>query len=134
MKRIAPLLLLALLAAGCGHKTGAKNLAQTTSTGSEATAVQILQLEAAPGALRFNVKILKSVSTHVELVMTNGSTIQHDIAIKGHGVDKKGAIVGQGKKSTVTATLKPGTYVFYCSVDGHEAAGMRGQLIVGAPA
>ena len=49
MKRIAPLLLLALLAAGCGHKTGAKNLAQTTSTGSEATAVQILQLEAAPG-------------------------------------------------------------------------------------
>ena len=46
MKRIGPLLLLALLVAGCGHKTGAKNLVQTTSTGSAATAVQIVQLEA----------------------------------------------------------------------------------------
>ena len=35
-----------------------------------------------------------------------------------------------GGTSTVTATLKPGTYTFYCSVDGHEAAGMKGTLTV----
>ena len=41
-----------------------------------------------------------------------------------------GAVVGQGGTSTVTAKLKPGTYTFYCSVDGHEAAGMKGTLTV----
>ncbi len=133
MKQIALLVLVALLAAGCGNKSGAKTLAQTTSTPSAATASQILQLEAAPGVLKFNVKVLKSVSTKVELVMTNGSKLNHDIAIKGNGIDEKGAVVGQGDKSTVVATLKPGTYEFYCSVDGHEAAGMKGTLIVGAP-
>jgi uncharacterized cupredoxin-like copper-binding protein len=30
----------------------------------------------------------------------------------------------------VTAKLKKGTYVFYCSVPGHEQAGMKGKLIV----
>jgi len=30
----------------------------------------------------------------------------------------------------VTLTLKPGTYTFYCSVDGHEAAGMKGTLTI----
>ena len=32
--------------------------------------------------------------------------------------------------STVSANVKPGSYVFYCSVDGHAAAGMRGVLTV----
>jgi plastocyanin len=66
--------------------------------------------------------------------MTNRGPLEHDVAIKGNGVDEKGQVVGQGGKSTVTADLKPGTYTFYCSVDGHEAAGMKGTLIVGAPA
>ena len=30
----------------------------------------------------------------------------------------------------MTVTLKKGTYTFYCPVDGHEAAGMKGKLIV----
>ncbi len=29
-----------------------------------------------------------------------------------------------------TLTLMKGTYVFYCSVPGHEAAGMKGKLTV----
>ena len=41
-----------------------------------------------------------------------------------------GAIVTNGGTSTVTATLKAGTYEFYCSVDGHEAAGMKGTLTI----
>jgi plastocyanin len=56
--------------------------------------------------------------------------LKHDVAIKGKGVSKKGKIVGLGGVSTVSATLKPGKYVFYCTVPGHEAAGMKGTLIV----
>jgi uncharacterized cupredoxin-like copper-binding protein len=39
-------------------------------------------------------------------------------------------VVQNGGTSTVSETLKPGTYTFYCSVDGHEAAGMKGTLTV----
>jgi len=30
----------------------------------------------------------------------------------------------------VTATLKKGRYEFYCSVPGHEQAGMKGTLTI----
>jgi uncharacterized cupredoxin-like copper-binding protein len=30
----------------------------------------------------------------------------------------------------VRATVKSGTYTFYCSVPGHEAGGMKGTLTV----
>ena len=36
----------------------------------------------------------------------------------------------QGGTRTLTLTLPPGTYTFYCSVPGHEAAGMKGTLTV----
>jgi len=49
------------------------------------------------------------------------------IAIKGKS---KGKTVKKGGTSTVTATLKKGTYTFYCPVPGHEAGGMKGKLIV----
>jgi uncharacterized cupredoxin-like copper-binding protein len=42
----------------------------------------------------------------------------------------KGKIVPKGATSTVSAKLKRGTYVFYCTVPGHEAAGMKGTLTI----
>jgi uncharacterized cupredoxin-like copper-binding protein len=56
--------------------------------------------------------------------------VQHAIGVRGNGVDQKGAAVGQGSDSKITVTLKPGKYTFYCPVDGHEAAGMKGTLTV----
>jgi plastocyanin len=62
--------------------------------------------------------------------MKNASSVPHDIAIRGSGVSQVGKVVQNGGTSTVSETLKPGTYTFYCSVDGHEAAGMKGTLTV----
>jgi uncharacterized cupredoxin-like copper-binding protein len=45
-------------------------------------------------------------------------------------VDKDGPTVGMGSTSTVTVTLKPGKYTFYCPVPGHKAGGMMGTLTV----
>jgi uncharacterized cupredoxin-like copper-binding protein len=61
--------------------------------------------------------------------MQNKSSVPHDIAIKG-AVNQVGPVVSGGGVSTVTTTLAPGTYEFYCSVPGHEQAGMKGTLTV----
>jgi plastocyanin len=88
-----------------------------------------LKLSADKTKLAYSKKTLKAKPGKVTITMTNPSPLQHDIAIKG-GANAKGAVVGQGGKSTVTVTLKPGKYTFYCSVDSHESAGMNGELDV----
>ena len=52
----------------------------------------------------------------------------HDIAIKGGAA--RAQVVQGGKTSKITANLKPGSYTFYCTVPGHEQAGMKGTLTV----
>jgi plastocyanin len=100
----------------------------TTETPSKATT---LKLEADPGGdLSFNKKTLAAPAGKVTIDMKNPAPVQHNVAIKGDGADETGEVVSSGGTSTVTADLQAGTYTFYCSVDGHEAAGMKGTLTV----
>ena len=92
---------------------------------------QTLSLSADPGgALKFDKSDLSAKAGKVTIVMKNPSSLPHAIAIEGKGVDKDGTTVGNGGTSTVSVTLKPGTYEFYCPVDGHKQAGMEGHLTV----
>jgi plastocyanin len=98
-----------------------------------ASSAKTLKLSAdAKGKLKFSTTKLTTTHGKVTLVMTNpgGSGKPHAIAVEGKGVDKDGKVASPGKTSTVTATLKKGTYQFYCPVDGHRAAGMKGTLVV----
>jgi len=61
--------------------------------------------------------------------MPNKSSLGHDIGLKGVS-GAQGKVVPQGGTSTFTVTLKPGKYTYFCSVPGHEAAGMKGTLTV----
>jgi plastocyanin len=112
-------------------------------TGALATAVQAvsqkpvsekagtLEIDADPtGQLKFLASSASGTAGKITLRMKNASSVPHDIAVKGNGVGQVGPIVSGGGTSTVTTTLKPGTYTFYCSVDGHEAAGMKGTLTI----
>jgi plastocyanin len=113
----------------------ASSTAPTTSSTSAAAAPATgggsdVHLAAVPGKLAFNTKALKAKAGTVTITMANPSTFPHGIAIEGKGVDKDGKVVGHGATSTVTASLKPGTYTFYCPVPGHRAAGMVGTLTV----
>ncbi len=95
-----------------------------------ATSSTTLKLTALPTGLKFDVKTLTAPHGTITFVMTNHSPLKHDIAVKGNGVHAKGKVVGKGGVSTLTVTLKKGTYEFYCSVPGHEAGGMKGTLTV----
>jgi plastocyanin len=133
MKRIAILSLIAVFAAvGCG---GSSNSSSSSGTGAPATTTSgggggtQLALAADPSQLKFDKSQLNAPAGKVTITMTNPSPLQHDVSLKG-GVSVQGNVVGQGGKSVASADLKPGQYTFYCSVDGHEAAGMTGTLTV----
>jgi plastocyanin len=56
----------------------------------------------------------------------NQGQIQHDLTIDGNGV--KGAktpLIAAGKSAELAVDLKAGQYTFFCSVPGHEQAGMK---------
>jgi plastocyanin len=95
-------------------------------------ALTTLKISADPnGAMRYDKKTLRARPGPVTIVMTNPSVLPHDVAIKGKGIKTvKGKVVLEGGTSRVTAMLGKGTYRFFCSVPGHEAAGMWGTLVV----
>lgn len=150
--RIVPLAAFAIAAlialAGCGSSnkssdngsassssssSPAASTATTDTSGSSSSAgsAQTLQLTAdAGGALKFNTTSLTAKAGKVTVEMKNPSSLPHGIAVEGNGVDKDGQTVNQNGTSTVTVTLKPGKYQFYCPVPGHKAAGMKGTLTV----
>ena len=125
---------LAVLAAGCGSSSSSSSKTTTTSAAVPASgSAHVLKLSADPsGALKFTTAKLSTKAGTVTIRMTNPSMVGHSIAVEGNGVDKAASQgpVSAGQTATVTATLKPGTYTFYCPVDGHKAAGMKGTLTV----
>ena len=106
-------------------------LALTAGSSSAASKPQIVKLSAVPGQLKFNTKTLKAKAGLIEIEMTNPSNsgIPHGIAVQGHGQGKPYPD-NPGHTATLSVTLKKGTYTFFCPVPGHEAAGMKGTLVV----
>ena len=61
----------------------------------------------------------------------NPSSTPHDVVVEdadGNELLRTDEI--SESSATATAKLDPGTYTFYCSVDGHRDAGMEGTLTV----
>jgi uncharacterized cupredoxin-like copper-binding protein len=63
--------------------------------------------------------------------LTNKGRVGHDLVFDGPGVDnEKTPVIDPGKTAKLTVDLKSGTYKVYCSVPGHEQAGMKLELKV----
>lgn len=122
----------AKVAAVPGQDTGALATAVASVTQKPVTEQNgNLQIDADPtGQLKYLASSATAKPGPVTIKMLNKSSVPHDIAITGGGLNQIGTIVQNGGTSTVSTTLKPGTYTFYCSVDGHRAAGMVGTITV----
>ncbi|HEV7528068.1 MAG TPA: plastocyanin/azurin family copper-binding protein [Solirubrobacteraceae bacterium] len=96
-----------------------------------AAATTTLKLAANPaGQLAFDTKQLSAKAGKVTIDFANASPIEHDVAVA-----QGSSVVGQtpvftGGSKTLSVTLKPGTYTFFCTVPGHRQAGMEGTLTV----
>ena len=108
---------------------------QATPVGAPSAAANgVLALSANPsGLLAYNTKTLSASAGKVTIDFTNKSPLAHNVTI----ADAAGKVLGQtatfqGGTKTLALNLPPGTYTFYCSVPGHEQAGMKGTLTVAA--
>jgi plastocyanin len=124
----------ALALAACG---GGNDEAATTSGGGAATSGggggggSTVQISADPsGALEFEESSVEATAGSVTIDFTNDSSLPHDVKIEGNGVNGEGTDEVTGGSTSATVDLQAGTYTFYCSVDGHRAAGMEGTLVV----
>jgi uncharacterized cupredoxin-like copper-binding protein len=80
-----------------------------------------------PSELRFKLSKSSLSSGPVTFTVKNSGTVAHNFEIAG----KSTKLLKKGASTTLTVTLKKGTYTYLCSVPGHAAGGMKGKLTVG---
>jgi plastocyanin len=124
-----------------GHDTGLLASAVPTP-GAGKPAVEKagkLAIEANPqGQLAYTTNKASATPGPVTITMANMSGVSHNIAIQeGSSGATQGPTPVLGASSFITkgttsvsVTLKPGTYTYFCQAPGHRAAGMWGTLTV----
>jgi uncharacterized cupredoxin-like copper-binding protein len=93
---------------------------------SAAAATSVSVTAGKPSELGFKLSTSRVSPGAVTFRITNSGTLAHDFKIAG----KRTKLVKKGKSTTLTVTLKKGTYSYLCTVPGHAAGGMKGKLTV----
>ncbi len=66
----------------------------------------------------------------VELTLINGEGAEHDIVFPDQSA-RSPRVTGKGASTTIAFRAdKTGDFIYFCSVPGHQQAGMQGQLVV----
>ena len=95
-----------------------------------ATTSSAVHLSAPVSGLRYDQKLVHAHAGKITIVFTNHSALKHNVNVElGEHEFGKSKTISNGTTS-FTVTLKPGKYNYYCSVPGHEDAGMHGTLVV----
>ena len=92
-----------------------------------------VSLAADPSQIAYDTTSLSAKAGNVTIDFNNpNSALGHDVCVQDPNGKKLGCsqVVTGGKTTLDLSNLKSGSYTFYCSVDSHEAAGMKGTLTV----
>lgn len=132
-----------LALAGCGSSSSSSTSSSTSTPSSASSSTpapaapstaggQTLSLAAnTEGQLKYSTNSLTAKAGNVSIAFTNMASLEHNVTV----ASSTGAVVGatptfSGGTKTLSLSLKPGVYKFYCTVPGHRAAGMEGTLTV----
>jgi plastocyanin len=126
----------ALALTACGGDDDDDSSAATTTTSTTQAqgggGGETLKVTADPsGQLAYEEKSLSAKAGPVTIDFDNPSSTGHDVTIEDQsGTEVAATDIITDDSTTATADLKPGSYTFFCSVDGHRKAGMEGPLTV----
>jgi plastocyanin len=138
--RSAALLLAASLAAlsACGGSDegdGAAAPAATSSADSPGTgdsgspsapAGESRQITATEADFSISLDSTELTAGDYEIEVVNDGGATHDLVVERDGEDVAASEdIAPGASGTVSVTLEPGEYVFYCSIGNHRAMGME---------
>ncbi len=120
----------------------AEQAAETTTTteaaGGGTTAAaggggSTIKLSADPSQIAYTTDSLSAKAGDVTIDFDNPNpAIPHDVCVDDPSGKELGCsdVVTDDTSTLDLSSLKPGDYTFFCSVDSHEAAGMKGTLTV----
>lgn len=97
---------------------------------ASAHAVSVVHISASVSGLRYDQKTVHAHPGKIKIIFLNRSALKHDVNVESGELELGKTATISHATTTLLVTLKAGKYNFYCSVPGHEAAGMRGTLIV----
>jgi len=100
------------------------------SQGGPEASETTLQLAADPTALLFEEEELVAKAGKVTIDFDNPSAIPHNVVIEEEGKEIAGIEPITESKKSLSADLEAGSYMYVCTVPGHEEAGMVGTLTV----
>ncbi len=94
------------------------------------TTSSVVHITAATSGLRYTHTQLTAKAGRSEIVFANPSALPHNVKIEQGETEMGGTKTVTHATTKAFVKLKPGKYHFYCSVPGHEDAGMQGYLTV----
>jgi plastocyanin len=122
-KRVVALTAFAVVVAACGGSSS------SGSSYKEPAGPPVATLKVESGNVFFKPTKLTAPPGIVKIILKNIESGTHDFVIRGvPGFDLQ--VSGSGSTAAKKVELKKGTFTFYCSIPGHEEAGMKGTLTV----
>lgn len=122
--------LLLVLATSGTLLTGVVATATAAPSQTTVAGAHVVHLSAPVSGLKYDQKVVHTRAGRIEIVFTNRSVLQHNVNVE-LGEKELGHSKTISRATThFFVTLKPGKYNYYCSVPGHEDAGMHGTLVV----
>ena len=103
---------------------GVAGTASASSSAAHARKAEVVKVAAKE--FSFTLSRHSVAAGRVAFDIRNNGKMQHDFEIDGH----TSKIVGPGQTTTLTVTLKRGSYPYKCTVDSHAKLGMKGVLRV----
>jgi plastocyanin len=112
--------------------TGTSPAAAAPAPAASAPAGTVALAANANGQLMFDATTLsvKAKAGKVTIAFTNASPVPHNVAVALAGKVLGSTPTFMGGTKNLVLSLKPGSYTYYCTVPGHQQAGMQGTLTV----
>jgi len=97
------------------------------TTGTDGTAAGRVEVVLTTEDLTFSEQELSLSAETIDLTLANLDAVTHTFTIVELDVD---VVAGGGEVRSVTFDVKPGRYLFICTIPGHDTPGMRGELVI----